>query len=120
MSDELTEAQVEELLQELRALQEELEAQLSESKAHSAPVDLDLPIGRLSRMDAIQQKHMAEANRRSAQLRLQQIQAAFNVAKEGEYGWCRQCEGPISYRRLKARPESPFCLECQSLRERKR
>lgn len=119
MIEELT-AEEEQALQEtLKGLLQELEESLRESKESTKPVDLGLPIGRLSRMDAIQQKKMAEANRQNTQVRLQQVRAALQAAERGEYGYCRQCEGPIGYPRLRARPETPFCLECQSRKERR-
>jgi DnaK suppressor protein len=91
---------------------------LRTSKEGAKPVGLDEPIGRLSRMDAIQQQQMTKANRSSFETKLRQIQAALDAFDKDEYGFCRSCEEPIEYRRLKARPETPFCLECQDARER--
>lgn len=119
VADELTPQQETELLDALRTLEQDLVTSLSETKEQTQPVDLDLPIGRLSRMDAIQQKNMAQANRRSAEVRLKQVRAAISKCNQELYGWCGICEGPIGYPRLKARPETPFCLECQSQREKR-
>ena len=83
-------------------------------------VDLDQPIGRLSRMDAMQQQKMAQAQMRRHKLRLQQVKQALSAYDEGEFGECRKCEEPVGYRRLKARPESPFCVECQGEIESRR
>jgi DnaK suppressor protein len=116
--DDLTESQIAELVAELHSLQGELQAQCAAAREEARPVDLDLPIGRLSRMDAMQQQSMAVANRRSLELRLQQIAAAFSAHQEGEYGICRSCDEPVGYHRLKARPETPFCITCQGARER--
>ena len=88
------------------------------SKDGAKPIGLDEPIGRLSRMDAIQQQQMTKANRSSYKRKLRQIRAALDAFDKDEYGLCRSCEEPIDYRRLKARPETPFCLECQDARER--
>ena len=117
MNDELTTIQIDELQAELLRLQDELRKLLKASKNESKPVDLGTPIGRLSRMDAMQQQSMAQANRRGHEVRLQQITAALTLIRSDDYGLCRSCEEPISYPRLKARPESPFCLDCQSSRE---
>jgi DnaK suppressor protein len=62
---------------------------------------------------------MASANRRSVELRLTQVRSALAALERGEYGACRRCEEPIGYRRLKSRPESPFCVACQRGRESK-
>ena len=117
--DELSDAQREELGARLRALVEELEAALESSREGAEVVSLDQPIGRLSRMDAIQQQKMAEASRRQQTLRLGQVRVALAALEEDEYGLCRACEEPIGFRRLSARPETPFCLRCQGGRERR-
>jgi DnaK suppressor protein len=110
---ELSNAQQQELLQDLQQLRSELQQLLSDSFASSQPVALDQPIGRLSRMDALQQQEMAKANRAGQQRRLQLIESALAAIKQKNYGECRRCEEPIGYLRLKARPESPFCRDCQ-------
>ena len=117
MSD-LTDSQITELIADLYALEESLREQLAAARDGARPVDLDLPIGRLSRMDAVQQQSMAAANRRRLELRLQQIAAAPVAHAEGDYGCCRGCDEPVGYRRLKARPETPFCVDCQGVKER--
>ena len=116
---ELTPEQETELHAALVALQEELETYLSASKAGAAPVDLDQPIGRVSRVDAIQQQKMAQAARARNELRLRQVVAALSLARDGEYGYCRHCDDPIGYGRLEARPESAFCVGCQTAFEKR-
>jgi DnaK suppressor protein len=44
---------------------------------------------------------------------LARCNVALSTFDRGEYGLCRKCEEPIGYRRLSAKPEAPFCLECQ-------
>ena len=114
MPAELTLAQREELTQDLHSLQTELEALLKATKEDSAPVELDqAAIGRVTRMDAIQQQQMARANRESANLRLRLVGQALRAVDADEYGECRDCGEPIGYRRLKAKPEAAFCVNCQ-------
>lgn len=118
MEDELTQAQIEELRADLLALKEELEAALRGTRESAKTVELDQQsVGRLSRMDAMQQQAMAKANQSAQETRLQQVQAALRWVESGEYGLCRSCEDDIGYRRLKARPETPMCLNCQRERE---
>jgi DnaK suppressor protein len=116
--EELTDTEEHELEADLTALQAELEVYLQSSRGGAAPVDLDEPIGRISRMDAIQQQSMARATRTRNEARLRQVLAAQSWLRQGEYGSCRKCDDPIGYRRLKARPETPFCVDCQSAFER--
>ncbi|MCA9609355.1 MAG: TraR/DksA family transcriptional regulator [Myxococcales bacterium] len=116
--DDLTDAQIQELAAALERLKEELEAALSSARGAAEVVSLDQPIGRVSRMDALQQQEMAQASRRQIELRLGQVAVALDAVARGEYGECRSCGEPIGVRRLAARPETPFCLTCQGGRER--
>lgn len=115
---ELTSEQLAELHEDLLAERLRLDAQLELTAEGSKPVQLSAPIGRLSRMDAIQQQEMTRAGRSTLETKLRQVQASLEAHRKGTYGDCRSCEAPIGYRRLKARPEAPFCLRCQDTRER--
>ena len=114
----LTPDQLEELHQDLVGERLRLEAQLELTSEGSKPVALSTPIGRLSRMDAIQQQQMTKTGRSTLETKLRQVRNALDGHRKGEYGDCRSCEEPIGYQRLKARPEAPFCLRCQDKRER--
>lgn len=117
--EDLTTEQLARLEADLEALAVELKQLLEISAASVKPVDLDEPIGRVSRMDAIQQQKMAESNRRGSRARLERVNAALAALRRGEYGDCHECEEPIGYRRLEARPESRMCIKCQGARERR-
>ena len=112
--EELSEEEAETLRAQLVKLVTELEGSLRASAASANPVELDQSsVGRLSRMDAMQQQAMAKATRQKAQLRVTQCKAALSAFDRDEYGFCRKCEEPIGYPRLSAKPEAPFCLSCQ-------
>jgi DnaK suppressor protein len=115
--NELSEQQKQELHKELLDLRDELQKLLADSSDGAQPVSLDEPIGRLSRMDAMQQQSMVQANRRTAQTRLTRIETALRRLANGDYGLCASCEEEIGYARLKAQPEAPFCIDCQSNKE---
>lgn len=117
VDEDLTDAQLEQLEAKLRQLEAELRKTLAAGKAGTRPVDLDEPIGRISRIDAIQQQSMAAAQRQRQNLRLAQTEAALRRVAEDEYGLCLKCDEPIGFKRLSARPESPFCLSCQAKAE---
>ncbi len=120
MASELSDQEKERLRDSLFALREELAHMLSSSSGAAVPVDLDEPIGRLSRMDAMQQQSMVVANRRAARSRQKQVDAALARFDEGDYGECLDCGEVIDPRRLAAHPETPFCFTCQGARERRR
>ena len=116
----IDETRLDELTRDLEALAERLREGLAGSAASARPVQLDQPaVGRVSRIDAIQQQKMLEANRHAQRGQLQLVQAALRRLESGTYGECLACGEPIAWARLKARPETPFCLECQSERERR-
>ena len=118
MAEELDARQLQELHARLLELRDELEEMLRSSEEGAKPVDLEQPIGRLSRMDALQQQSMIQAGRHNAQQRLQRIHSALSLFERDEYGLCRLCEEPIGFSRLQAHPEAPLCLECQGAREK--
>ena len=81
--------------------------------ASTATVMLDQSsVGRLSRMDALQQQAMAQNNRQRAERELQRIEAALVRCSDGSYGHCVRCEEPIDPRRLEFDPAAPLCLAC--------
>jgi DnaK suppressor protein len=38
---------------------------------------------------------------------------------DDDYGECVTCGEGVGFRRLEAQPEAPFCIACQSQRERR-
>ncbi len=100
-------------------LRDELNEMVSGTAEGVKPVDLDEPIGRLSRLDAMQQQKMLAENRRAAQLRRRQVEAALGRIEAGEYGECQSCGEEIEPRRLGAKPEAPLCFDCQSRQEKR-
>jgi DnaK suppressor protein len=103
-----------------RAIRAKLEKQLEDARAQlealrgsSAPVSLDLSIGRLSRVDAMQQQQMASAARRRTEIETRQISGALRRIQGTTYGECALCGGDIGRRRLLARPATPYCRHCE-------
>ena len=103
----------------LQKLRDELDELVASTTDAAKPVDLAEPIGRLTRMDAMQQQKILAANRLAAQQRRRQVDAALERIEAGEYGECVACGEDIEPRRIEAQPESPMCLRCQSERERR-
>ncbi len=104
-------------LEELRSLIEktlaEVEASLEDARDDAKPVNLDLEIGRVSRVDALQQQQFAVARRGELETRQKQLRSALSRIQAGSFGECLRCEEPIGLRRLRVRPESTQCRECQ-------
>lgn len=85
------------------------------SQEARAPVTLDQQsVGRLSRMDAMQQQAMAEAQERARKRDLVRIEMAERRLAEGEYGWCADCGDVIPDKRLAIDPMAEKCVRCAS------
>jgi DnaK suppressor protein len=76
-------------------------------------VELDQQaVGRLSRMDALQNQAMAEAQSRRRQAERQRILAALERLDQDEYGFCLECGEDIAPDRLALDPAIALCADC--------
>jgi len=99
--------------QRLSAKRQELEELSELSQEARDTVELDQQaVGRLSRMDAMQQQAMAEAQERTRQLDLQRIELAERRLREGDYGYCAECDEEIPDGRLAIDPMAERCVRC--------
>lgn len=69
-------------------------------------------VGRLSRMDAMQQQAMAEAQERNRARDLTRIEMAERRLKDDEYGYCAECGEEIADKRLAIDPMAERCINC--------
>ncbi|MCB1384874.1 MAG: TraR/DksA C4-type zinc finger protein [Nitratireductor sp.] len=91
----------------------ELEALSKLSREARATVALDQQsVGRLSRMDAMQQQAMAEAQERARKRDLVRIEQAERRIREDEYGYCLDCGEAIPDGRLAIDPMAERCVKC--------
>ena len=72
----------------LLTMEAEIHALLSRTAQDSKPVDLNLPIGRLSRADAIQMQNMAALNKRQLEIKFVSIPAVHRAID-----WIRKRRG---------------------------
>ena len=92
-----------------------LRAEEAATQADRAPVELDQQsVGRLSRMDALQQQAMATAQSRRRAGRLKAIAAALKRLDQDEFGWCDACGDAIPEGRLRLDPCTLKCVHCAS------
>ena len=96
----------------LESLAREINEDLSASKDSVGIVKLDTSIGRLSRMDAMQNQQMALELRRRQENQLLRIQNAIKRIDQGQYGLCGKCKKPIAEERLEASPDVVMCVRC--------
>ncbi len=113
MADDLSKRQIAALKTLMRERQAELKALDEEAAGWSDTVELDQQsVGRLSRMDAMQQQEMARAEARRRTSDLARIDIALKRIEEDEYGWCAECGEPIAYKRLEIDPAAALCVTC--------
>ena len=96
----------------LEVLSKEINEDLNASKDSAGIVELDTSIGRLSRMDAMQNQQMALELRRRQENQLLRIKNALKRMDQGQYGLCGKCKKPISEERLEASPDVVICVRC--------
>ena len=96
---------------------DELRALSDGSRDSRAPVELDQQsVGRLSRMDAMQQQSMDLAREERRRQRLAMLAAALRRMEEDEFGYCLSCGDDIAAARLVADPAATLCVDCQQAR----
>lgn len=118
--DGRTDIDLAELTKRLTERRDELLRLATAGTAEHGPIELDQSrIGRLSRMDAMQQQEMAREIGRRRTLEVSRADAALKRIADDEYGYCLSCGEPIAAKRLNLDPTAPICIECAQQRERK-
>ncbi len=105
--------QQEKLRARLDEMARELDTIRNKSAGARAPVSLDQQsVGRISRMDAMQQQAMAQAQERQRTIDKQRIEQALRRMAIGEYGYCLTCDEEIASKRLAIDPAASLCVNC--------
>lgn len=100
-------------------LQEKLESEIKRTEdiileyiEMSKPVSPDDAIGRISRMDAINNKSVTESALRQAQSKLNALNSVLSKIDSPDFGKCINCKEAIPLGRILIRPESLRCVKC--------
>lgn len=88
------------------------ETLIAEYKSLTKPVAPDDAIGRISRMDAINNKSVTEASLRQAEEKLRNLQRVQSRLGSSDFGVCLKCGKSIPEARILYRPESLHCVDC--------
>lgn len=97
----------------IRSEMDQLKHLSETAKDSRAPVALDQQsVGRLSRMDAMQQQSMELATEERRQQRLAALAAALRRVDSGGYGYCLECDDKIAAGRLAVDPAVTLCIDC--------
>jgi len=76
------------------------------------PISPENSIGRVSRMDAINNKSVMEAALRNKKAKLAKLKMALSNIDRADFGYCSMCKNPIQQGRLIYMPESTRCIRC--------
>ena len=88
------------------------ERSIAEFQEITKPIAPDVAIGRVSRMDAINNKSVAEAGLRSAESKLKNLYCVLSQIGSKDFGLCLRCNQNIPLGRILIRPQSLLCVQC--------
>jgi len=86
--------------------------QIADYKELTKPISPDCAIGRVSRMDAINNKSINEAALRSSEEKLKSLEYVLTKLNAPDFGKCARCGDTIPLKRIVLRPQSVFCVRC--------
>lgn len=91
---------------------EQLNEEISALRELTRPESPDVAIGRVSRMDAINNRGVMEATLRNAETKLSGLEYALENINSPDFGLCAKCKHPIQEGRILLMPEKRLCLRC--------
>lgn len=108
----MTDQERKELQEKLVQEKKKVEKRITSLKDLTKSIAPDNAIGRVSRMDAINNKSVNEAALRTAENKLKSIENALQKIDHQDFGKCRRCGSQIPMGRLIVMPESALCIKC--------
>jgi DnaK suppressor protein len=109
----LTPDELEQLTAALDRALRKLERSMRTTEEALRPAKLDqTAVGRLSRIDTLQNQGLTRNLQEREQAKLGQVTTAFQRIEAGTYGLCTECGAPIPFARLEVFPETPTCTAC--------
>ena len=85
---------------------------IKDYKELTKPIAPENAIGRVSRMDAINNKSVTEAALRQSEEKLKKLNYMKSQINSNDFGLCARCKQQIPVERLLFRPESRYCVRC--------
>ncbi len=93
---------------------EKTEKLIREYTELTKPVEPENAIGRISRMDAINNKSVTEATLRKAKDKVGKLKFALSRVDDDDFGRCISCKKPIPLGRILIMPQARTCVSCSS------
>ena len=91
-----------------------LEKEIDELKELTKPIAPDCAIGRVSRMDAINNRSVSVAALSKKKEKLLALKSIINHIDDDNFGKCISCGNEIPLGRILIIPESKKCMHCAS------
>jgi len=92
------------------------DADIVEMEKATQPIGPENAIGRVSRMDAINNKSVMEASLRNKVSKRNKLKMALSQVDKIDFGFCSRCKNVINPARLMFMPESTRCIHCADKR----
>ncbi len=89
-----------------------IEDHIIELRELSKPIEPDCAIGRVSRMDAINNQSINQASLDKKLIQKNGLQAALDNINQDDFGKCLNCGAEIQMGRILIIPESRKCINC--------
>ena len=86
--------------------------EIAQLKELTKPIAPENAIGRISRMDAINNKSVNEASLRSLEENVKKIELALLRIDDPAFGICRKCKKAIPEGRILLLPGATLCVNC--------
>ncbi len=94
------------------AILKDCKIELVQLKELTKPIVPENSLGRISRMDAINNKSVNEAALRTLEGKISSIERALQRLNASDFGICQKCKSQIPEGRLLLMPGSIYCVNC--------
>ena len=81
-------------------------------KEFTKPIAPNVSLGRLTRMEALNEKGIREQNLRTEKEKLKKLKDTLPQIDDEDFGICKSCGQDIPTPRLVAVPHSKVCIQC--------
>ena len=108
----MTTEEINQFHQKLLSEKEKIEDEISTLEDKTQSISPENSLGRISRMDAINSKGVAEFSLREAKRRLNGVNVWLSKFDSDAFGKCARCKNEIPFKRLMFMPHSLKCMHC--------
>jgi DnaK suppressor protein len=101
-----------ELISKIEEEISDTERKIKDLRNLTKPISPSDAIGRVSRMDAINNKSVNENSLRQAEVKLSNLKRVLENVGSPNFGICVKCKNQIPIGRILIRPQSLLCVNC--------